>query len=224
MKTKNKKQQKKYTVPLQLEKINWEKVENIFSSDRSLILRKWDKEKIRNPGTKEILGLLAGGAVISLSLFIPTAPLIAAPFILNRDKYNGWWMNRQIGRLREQKLVKIDYTNEQTVVRITEKGRMRALRYKLTEMAVKTPKRWDKKWRLVIFDIPEKYKRMREIFRHQLQVMGFYPLQKSVWMHPYPCFNEIEFLRQIYHVGINVTYIVAESIEETEDLKEHFKL
>lgn len=54
--------------------------------------------------------------------------------------------------------------------------------------------------------------------------MGFYMLQKSVWVHPYPCFDEIEFLRQVYNVGINVTYILAEKIENAEDLKDHFKL
>jgi len=54
--------------------------------------------------------------------------------------------------------------------------------------------------------------------------MGFYMLQKSVWVYPYPCFDEIEFLRQIYKVEINVTYILAKSIENSEYLADNFQL
>lgn len=109
-------------------------------------------------------------------------------------------------------------------MRITQAGRVRALRYKVDEMAVDKPKQWDKKWRVVIFDIPEPQKNMREIFRKHLKYLGFYPLQKSVWVHPYPCFDEIEFLRQVYNIGGDVTYIVGEQLESTELLKQHYGL
>lgn len=214
----------KFSVKLQLENINWGKVEKIFFADRKLLQKQLDREEKRKAHLKEILTVLAGGAVIGLSLVFPTAPMILAPFVLDREKYDQSTFNRAVDRLKKQKLVEIVEEEGQTLVRITETGRMRALRYKLDEMQIKKPKVWDKRWRLVIFDIPEKHKRMREIFRDHLKIMGFYMLQKSVWVHPYPCFNEIEFLRQIYNVGINVTYIVAEKIEGSTNLAQFFDL
>ncbi len=224
--TKNKSDRtnKKFSIKLELENIHWDKVEKIFFADRKLMQKRLEQEEKRKAHIKEILSILAGGAVFGLSLAIPTAPMVLAPFIIDRKKYDQSTFNRTIGRLKKQKLVEIVYEGEQTVVRITNEGRVRALRYKLSEVQVKKPKVWDGKWRIVIFDIPEKHRRMREIFRDHLKMMGFYMLQKSVWVHPYPCGSEIEFLRQVYNVGINVTYILAERIEKGEDLKAHFDL
>ena len=159
-----------------------------------------------------------------MSFVIPVAPMALAPFVVDSNKYNKKRFNQIIGRLNKQKLIEMSEEGGQTVVKITDEGRVRALRDKMAEMEIKRPKAWDRKWRMVIFDIPEKYKRMREIFRQHLKLLGFYPLQKSVWVHAFPCFDEIEFLRQIYHVGVDVTYVVAERIERAEELKDRFDL
>lgn len=214
----------RYGLTLQLRNVNWDKVEKIFANDRKYIVNLLNKKEKNIPHSTEILKLLTGGAVIGLSFLIPALPMALAPFIVDSNRYNRGQFNQAIKRLKKQKLVKIVEKDGQTLVRITEAGRVRALRYKLDEIQIKKAKVWDKKWRIVIFDIPEKYKRMREIFRDHLKTMGFYMLQKSVWVHPYPCFNEIEFLRQVYSIGINVTYIVAEKIESSEDLKSHYDL
>lgn len=223
-KKRNKEPSKKFSTRLDLANISWERVEKIFFTDRSQFQDRIEKEEKTKARIKEILKVLAGGAVIGVSFLIPTAPMALAPFLIEKNKFDQSTYNRAISRLEKQKLVKIVYEDEQTLIKITEKGRVRALRYKLSEIQVKKPKVWDKKWRIVIFDIPEKHKRMREIFRDHLKMMGFYMLQKSVWVHPYPCADEIEFLRQVFSVSINVTYILAEKIENTEGLEEHFKL
>jgi len=224
LKSKPRKFTPKYGTKLNIDEVNWEKVEKIFKSDRLFLNKILDSEKQRYASTRELLKLLAGGAIISLSFIMPALPMALAPFIVDRNKYRKGHFDQSINRLKNQKLVEIVYDGGNTLVKITNEGRVRALRYKLSEMIISKPKVWDKKWRLVIFDIPEKYKRVREIFRHHLKMMDFYQLQKSVWLHPYPCFDEIEFLRQIYGVSIDVTYIVAESIEDSSHLKERYDL
>ena len=52
-------------------------------------------------------------------------------------------------------------------------------------------KKWDHKWRVVIFDIPQEISSARKKFRHRLVTMGFYPIQKSVFVFPYPCEEEV---------------------------------
>lgn len=215
---------RKFTTQLELAQVNWEKMEKVFVADRDSFIKRIKKGKIINPHTKEILTLLAGGAVFGLSIVFPALPMALSPFIIDKNKFNNRYYNQTMKRLEKQKLVEIVYEGDQTIVRITKEGKVRALRYKLSEMQVKRPKVWDKKWRIVIFDIPEKYKRVRELFRWHLKSMNFYMLQKSVWVHPYPCEGEIEFLRQVYKVGINVTYILAEKLENSQYLKDRFEL
>lgn len=41
---------------------------------------------------------------------------------------------------------------------------------------------WDRKWRIVIFDIPENKRRIRDLFRRRLKAWGFKNWQQSVWL------------------------------------------
>ena len=52
----------------------------------------------------------------------------------------------------------------------------------------------------MIFDIPEQYRRARHALKNKLSELGFYPLQKSVWVHPFPCETEIEFLKNHFNI------------------------
>src|SRR3989344_3239456 len=56
--------------------------------------------------------------------------------------------------------------------------------------------KWDKKWRIVIFDIPQKFNKERNRFRYKLKNTGFYMLQKSVFVFPYPCEEEFREICQ----------------------------
>ena len=126
--------------------------------------------------------------------------------------------------MEKQKLVKITYKAGDTIVEITQDGLIKALKYKLNDIKVKKPKSWDKMWRVIIFDVPEKKRKCRDDFRYYLQKAGFYSLNESVYVHPYPCFDEVEFLRQVTGTGGDVTYLVANSIETSTKLLDHFDL
>ena len=127
-------------------------------------------------------------------------------------------------RWEEQKLVQVDNSSDEPTVTITEKGMKRALKYKLNQLKIQSPMLWDKKWRVVIFDVPENKKRNRDYFRSYLSNLGFFRLNESVFIYPHSCFDEIEFLRQISGIGKEVTYMIVENIETSADLKKHFNL
>lgn len=204
--------------------IDWEKAEKLFAKDKILFSKiRNDKGKIY-PAANEILKILAAGAVIGLSFAFPALSVAIAPFFIDGHKYQYHRLTQTVSRLRKQKMVTVSHKNGMILVKISQNGRVKALEYKLSELVITKPKKWDRKWRMVIFDIPEKYKRMRNIFRKRLIMLGFYKLQESVWVHPYPCFNEVEFLKQIYNVGVNVRYIIADKIEDADDLLEYFKI
>lgn len=52
-------------------------------------------------------------------------------------------------------------------------------------------KAWDKKWRIVLFDIPEKERWKRDNLRAKLKELGFGMIQMSVWMSPHPFEDDV---------------------------------
>ncbi|TSC96784.1 MAG: phenylacetic acid degradation operon transcriptional regulator, paaX family [Candidatus Berkelbacteria bacterium Licking1014_2] len=92
----------------------------------------------------------------------------------------------------------------------------------LKETAIKRPKRWDGKWRVVIFDIPEKHRSNRNILRERLSRLNFYQIQKSVYVYPFECTNEIAMLCSHFFLTDFVIIMIAEIIQGEEKLVEFF--
>lgn len=177
--------------------------------------------------TKAIfLTLLAGGALF-LVLSSPSGArrlLKVIGYELKRaeDRKRFFWTLAYLRRRRY-----LDYREEQdgTIkIVLTEDGHRRALRYKLDVLSLPRGVRWDGKWRLIAFDIPEKKKSGRNALRDKMRELGLVQLQKSVWAWPYECRDEIDFVAEVFGVGSFVHYIVAESITSEKFLKYKFKL
>lgn len=134
-------------------------------------------------------------------------------------------LNRAIQSLYESKLVSIKANREGTLTLVLSKdGERLALAYDIENMEIKSPAQWDKKWRMVMFDVPEKFKRVRDALRMHFKNMGFYEFQKSVFVHPYPCAKEIEYIMEFYQARKYVRFIVATDIDNALELKRYFNL
>ena len=108
---------------------------------------------------------------------------------------------------------------------LSEKGKCKAQEYDFDEMALPRKRRWDGKWHIVIFDIAHKKKGAREALREKFRELGMIMLQKSVWVWPYECRNEIQMIQNTFDLDANeVNYMVADYIEEERKLRKHFNL
>jgi CRISPR-associated endonuclease Cas2 len=85
-------------------------------------------------------------------------------------------------------------------------------------------KKWDKKWRIVAFDIPEKDRIFRNILRKHLFNLSFYKLQNSVFVSPYPCEKLIKDLINLYSANSYVKVITAIKIDDEKKLKKQFSI
>jgi len=106
---------------------------------------------------------------------------------------------------------------------LTDKGKIRAMNYHFEKMKIER-KDWDGKWRIVVFDIPEKIRRGRDILRDKLGRLGFFELQKSVFVFPYQCEDEINFIIEYFNLRRYVRFGVLEKIDNDLHLKKIFKL
>jgi DNA-binding transcriptional regulator PaaX len=128
-------------------------------------------------------------------------------------------------RLKRRGCIEIKRKGPQIYITLTERGRKEAGWLQIDALKIKKPKRWDGKWRIVIFDIAQLKKLYREAFRGKLKELSFYPLQKSVWIHPFDCRDEIELLRDFFGLTEReVRFIVTEDIGMDDWLKKIFRV
>lgn len=111
-----------------------------------------------------------------------------------------------------------------TTLLLSDYGKKRALTFNLDNMRINPPGHWDGKWRIAIFDIPHYLKKSRDSLRFMLKKMGFYPLQKSVFVYPFDCQKEIEFITEWHRANKYIRFIIADSIDNESFLRKHFKL
>ena len=134
-------------------------------------------------------------------------------------------IRNSINHLRQKRLIEyVADKNGKTIVKITKKGGNKLRAFAIDLISIKKPIKWDGKWRLVMFDIPMRFTKGREELRDHLKQLGFYQFQKSAWLYPYPCEDEIIFVADFYGVGKYVEILTVDTILRDERYFKHFKL
>lgn len=175
-----------------------------------------------------ILKAVGLGAIVLTMFMAPNMGKVFGPLLDDVPERN-WRRDKvreAIQRLRRGRYVKLVYRGGEQYLAITEWGNERLSQFDFDGLKPpKKPWRWDKKWRMVIFDIPERRKRERRAFRDKLDEIGLLPLQKSVFIHPHPCEDEIDFLCQFLNISRFVHYVEAKHLGNAEiKARKHFEL
>ncbi|MFA5791648.1 MAG: CRISPR-associated endonuclease Cas2 [Candidatus Paceibacterota bacterium] len=142
----------------------------------------------------------------------------------NRRKNLKYSINASFTRLKEKKLIEIIEINGKRVARITSKGESSLDFLEKHNFKLKIPKKWDNRWRVVIFDIKESRSKTRFLLRKTLSQIGFVRLQNSVWLYPYDCEDLISLLKADFKIGKDVLYMIVEKLENDWYLRKAFNL
>lgn len=143
----------------------------------------------------------------------------------SQDKYhlNNRQLSQALYYLKKRRIIEIKKDNHQTLIILSEKGKKRKLQNDFDNIIIPKPKTWDKKWRFLMFDIPESKKKEREAFRSKLKNLGFLQFQKSVWIYPYSCENEIDFITEHFQIAPYITLLMV-YIENDQPLRQQYGL
>ncbi|HRY62494.1 MAG TPA: CRISPR-associated endonuclease Cas2 [Candidatus Paceibacterota bacterium] len=109
-------------------------------------------------------------------------------------------------------------------LRLTKRGEDKMREFEARNFELEKPRRWDGKWRVLIFDIKESRKYVRDKVRYTLRSVGFIRLQNSVWVYPYDCEDLVTMFKADMKIGKDLLYIIADKIENDNFAREHFKL
>lgn len=143
---------------------------------------------------------------------------------LSLNFYDDKKVVKAFSGLRRYKFVRHVKAEKSSAYLLTPKGESHLRNIVIDDIEIKNPKKWDKKWRLVIYDLPIRFKKARNAFRWKLRNLGFFQLQKSVWIYPYPCEEEILFVANFFGVKKHIEILEISKILDDQKLKTHFNL
>jgi len=145
--------------------------------------------------------------------------IISTPYV-SKNRYKALYT--AIYNLEKNKYIKREKNeDEKILIKLTKKGYEKALMLKIKS---KKNEHWDKKWRIIIFDVPEKHRNQRDFLRFLLKNFGFYKLQQSVWITPYKIEEEIKKWLSDKEYSKFIRFFIAETINNADDIKKYFSL
>jgi len=182
------------------------------------------KKFARDERTLEILETISKLGVI---LFLGVAAPNAAGHIIKLlgwipDYKNKYATEKTLKTLKNKKFVYFWYKNGKGKLELTKEGKIYLAGLKVKKIKFPTGKNWDGSWRIVTFDIPEKLKINRRRFARALSFAGMHNLEKSVFVYPHECREQVFKIAELYEVQKYVRFIVALSIEPDVRLKSVF--
>lgn len=176
---------------------------------------------------KTILVLAALGGVVVIAAVAPNIVSAVGRSAKYRRYFNSNEFRKSINYLKDRRYIKkTDRRKKHEIeeIKLTDLGSKQVIKNALDGLTLSGQKKWDKKWRLVMFDIPNRHKHARDGLRRRLKSIGFYQLQESVFVFPYPCKEEVDFCTYIYSVPEYVRFAETELLLEDHDLKEYFSV
>jgi phenylacetic acid degradation operon negative regulatory protein len=172
---------------------------------------------------KIVLKTIAGLGLVAVVLVAPGIGPVLSMFNLDGSKDRKRY-RRTVDNLKKQKYINLYNEGGKNYLEITKKGQEKIKQFDYEDLKIEKPKKWDGMWRLVIFDIPEKKKKIREEIRLKLEDMGFYQIQKSAFIYPHECRDQILFIKNYWFLYKSFDYLLVKSIDTDKDLKKHFKI
>lgn len=172
--------------------------------------------------TKVVLAILAISGIVFTVAVAPNVFQILGKYKKSK-RYSQKQISNAYGSLKRMGFIEVvKEDGDKIKVKLTNKGRERIKEFSVDALAIPRPAHWDKKWRIVIFDIPNKFTRARNALRIKLQELGFYQLQKSVWVYPYDCEDEILFIANFFKVERFVEILTVEKLLHGNKVKQIF--
>ena len=178
--------------------------------------------------TKEILKVLL---ITGMFCIAATNPYfiknIIKTYFKNSSREKTKNYSQSFARLHKKNFIKIKKDKKgNTVVTLTKEGREYIHKQNIDAIQIKKPKQWDHQWRIMMYDIPVHHKKASDAFRFKVKQLGLYPIQKSVWIHPYDFYQEMERVCEIFNLDAKkyILYFTSPHLPNEIKIENHFKL
>ncbi|SRR3989339_104292 len=201
--------------------------------EEKFFLNKKNKEKKLRPGQLywellKVIGMTlvsGGGGIMRPMLPIAIEEVIRITKEISKANIREASIKKSLENLEKKEIIDLIEKDNNVFVYIKDHNHPFILKYSIKSLLdLKKNKKWNGKWFLVFFDVPEIQRNKRDYLRKFLLKVGFYRYQKSVYLFPYECENEIGLIKRIVEGAKYMKYIIAERIEDEYTAKTFFHL
>ena len=132
---------------------------------------------------------------------------------LDRKKWREFY--KELYTLKYRKRINVSQNQDGGYnVEITNLGKKLVAKYNLDDLVIKQPDQWDGFWRFCSFDIPGPKKQARQALLSKLKELDFVMAQKSLWVHPFECREELAIIANAYKVEPYIHFFVAHDLDK----------
>ncbi len=150
----------------------------------------------------------------------------AGRWLANNTKTDQEKVKQSLYYLKRKGYISFQSNNSGVLVRLTGQGRDRLRKLQALPQKIQAPDKWDGKWWLVASDVPTKSHRQgSELLRKKLKQLGFYPFQRSLWLHPFDPRSELQWLVDYFQISRFVTVVEVSRLDKQDEseARKHFK-
>lgn len=183
-----------------------------------------------NDYSKKILKILSENKALSLpdltdQIVPPLRPTASSPYQgeptsrtpSETQKKARYAINRSLKGLIDGGLIEEHFSGQNTYARLSKTGRRKALSNKLDDGSILP--NWDRKWRIVLLDLPESRKSERESLRYLLKKAGFTCLKNSAWVSPFPLEHFFMNIKQDLGLTTELMIFVTNTLDHETELE-----
>lgn len=178
---------------------------------------------ISSKNVEVILTVLKVVGFIAVAAIAPQAILLFKP--ARQTRFDQLALRRTAYYLKRRGDIKFTERGGQRYVSLTTQGSKRLDRLERYQVRVPEKIKWDGKWRVVIFDIPEKDHKLRDTFRSKLRELGCLLLQGSVWISPYEIRPELKRLCAVGgFAAVSIQCLLVQTFDDEKSFRKKFRL
>ena len=181
--------------------------------------RSYKKSKRKNL-QYAILQTVGAIGILSIALMAPNVVGALGKLGILPNKRQKEYISSSASKLVKRGL--LSYENGRYC--LTSQGEKILRHWQFADFKLERPKKWDKKWRIMIFDIPEKKRVVRNQITMFFRQAGIRRFQDSVWIYPYDCEDIITLLKTDFGIGKYLLYLIVDEVENDKYLREEFGL
>ncbi len=190
------------------------KDEILFLKSLSTESKHKQKEMLLN-----ILKAIAAGGAIAALFVAPNIDLLFKYWnVINKNRQRS--IKNKVYYLYKHGYIK--YDSDKNKYFLTSKGSIYLHKNEIKNLKPKK-KVWDKKWRLIFFDIPESKKSARVMLRSKIIEWGFVGIQKSIFLSKLDSKDELEKLKDYFDLSDELILLEIDDKQISKDLKRLYR-
>lgn len=172
-------------------------------------------ELAKNAG-EIVLALLGAAGMLTLAAVAPNA--LGLLQYIPRHKHRPrrereQTLVRTVYYLKNRGYITLEPADDDFKMKITQKGRRKTIRLNFEQLRIPLPSRWDGKWWITIADVPIEDRYQADCLRNKFKRLGFYPLQRTVWVYPFDPRDEVDFVSVYYRVDRFLTVMRVDQFD-----------